>query len=241
MVAVAILISCSDRPSVVLKEKEMVDLIVDMQLAEAYVNTQGTLTYKEKEEIGRQVLAAHKVSEESLDTTLAWYGRNMDEYSKLYEKVDKEINKRRVKYTEIEGGTIKESDDLWNYGEHLVISPLSGYDAFTFSIPYPEIEKGEIIKLSFFLPNSTSLKNTLGVEYQDGYGEALVNNSTKNKVEIELQTDSSKVVSRIFGTIRVKDLKALPLYLDSLSIKGDPIDTLTYRSKRRSQKSYGPF
>ena len=235
------LFSCSHRPSNALNEKEMVNLMADMEITESYINSQGSLSAKEREEMGKRILAAHGVSEEALDTTLAWYGRNMDEYSELFEKVDKEIMKRRKKFTEIENQNLKVSDDLWTFGEHLTISPLSGSDAFSFSILHPEIEKGDIIKLSFFLPNSTNLKNTIGVEYQDGYGEALVNNSSKNKVEIDLQTDSSKVVSRIFATIHVKDLKALPLYLDSISIKGEPIDTLNYRSKRRSQKNFGPF
>lgn len=241
MVSVIGLFSCSHRPSNVLKEKDMVNLIVDMELTEAYLNTQGSVTSKDREEMGKRILADHGIAEETLDTTLAWYGRNMDNYVELFEKVDKEINRRRKKYMEIEGENLKVSDDLWKFGEHLVISPLSGQDAFSFSIPYPEIEKGEVIKLSFFLPNSTNLKNTLGVEYQDGFGEALVNNSSKNKVEMDLQTDSSKVVSRIFGTIHVKETKSLPLFIDSISIKGEQIDTLNYRSKRRSQKSFGPF
>lgn len=233
--------SCSDRPSNVLKEKDMINLMVDMELTEAYINSQPSMTPKVKEEMGQRVLVLHGVSSETLDTTLAWYGRNMDEYSQLFEKIDKEIIKRRKKYTELEGEKLKVADDLWIFGDHFTISPLSGHDAFTFSIPYPEIEKGDVIKFSLFLPNSTNLKNTLGVEYNDGFGEAMVYNSSKNKVEMELHTDSSKLVSRIFGSIHVKDTKVLPLYLDSITMKGEPIDTLNYRSKRRSQKTFGPF
>ena len=232
--------SCG-RPSNVLKEKEMVDLMVDMEIAEAYVNTQNNLTYHDREDIGKRVLEAHGVSEETLDTTLAWYGRNMDEYSELFEKVDKEINRRRKKYTEIPGQKLKETDNIWTFGDHVVISPLSGQDAFTFSIPRPALEKGNLVKLSLYLPNSTNLKGTLGVEYTDGSGESTMTNFTRNSVKMEIQTDSSKTVSRLFGIMHLKDTKNLPLYIDSISIKGEPLDTTEYKSKRRMQKGFGAF
>lgn len=230
--------SCSDRPSNVLKEKEMVSLIVDMELTEAYVNNEYTLSKKERDEMGKRVLEKHKVSEETLDTTLAWYGRNIDEYAKLYEKVDEEINKRRKKFAQLEGEEFINTNELWPYSSHLVISPLSGYDALIFSISSSELEKGEVLKFSFYLPNPTNLKNILGVEYQDGHGEIFSSNSSKNKVEMELHTDSSKVVSRIFGTVQLNNLKSLPLFIDSINLVGEPIDTLHYRSKRHSQKTF---
>lgn len=234
------LISCSDRPSQVLGEKEMVNLLVDMEIAEAYSNTQNTRS-TQKEDLGKQVLEAHGVTPEELDTTLAWYGRNMDDYTALFEKVDKELNSRRIKYTEIPGEKQKESDELWPYSPHVVVSPLSGYESVNFSIPNPGIEKGERLLFSFYLTNPVSIKGTLGVEYINGNGEAsLTNSNNKSSVKLELQTDSTQMVSRIFGTMFIKDSKNLPLYIDSISLKAAPIDTLEYRSKRRVQKVFGP-
>ena len=236
-----LVISCGDRPSNVLKEKDMVSLMVDMELTEAYLNTQNNLSYHEREEIGKRVLDAHGVSPETLDTTLAWYGRNMDDYSELFEKVDKEIIKRRKSYTEIPGEKIKESDNLWPYVSHVLISPLSGDEALNFNLFQPELEKGDRVKFSFYLPNSATIKGVLGVEYTDGSGESSVSNFSKNNFKVELQTDSSKTVSKIFGSMQLKDSKNLPLYIDSISIKSEPIDTLEYRNTRRNQKKFGPF
>lgn len=216
--------------------------MVDMELAEAYTNIQVSKTSSERVEFGRQVLDAHGVSEETLDTTLAWYGRNMDSYTELFAKVDKEIERRREKYTKTDGETKKESDNLWPYVTHAVISPLSGSDALSFSLPNPEMEKGEILTFSLFLPNNANLKGTFGVEYSDGSGEAnVMNYNSKNKVEIVLQTDTSRKVSRIFGSMQLKNKDANPIYLDSIMIKGEPFDSLTYRSKRRNQKTFGAF
>ena len=236
-----IMLSCSDHPSNVLSEKKMVALMADMEIAEAYVNTQGNISNSQREDIGRRVLMAHGVSEETLDTTLAWYGRNIDKYSELFEKVDKEILKRQKEYTSQLNGNQKGTDNLWAYNEHLVISPLSGSESFNFNILHPELEKGEIVKLSLYLPNSASIKGTLGVEYSDGFGETVISNFSKNKDVMELHTDSSKTVTRIFGTMSLKENTKLPLYIDSISITGEPIDTLVYRNKRRNQKHFGPL
>lgn len=236
----ALLLAACGRAKGVLPEDEMVDLMVDMELAEAYVNTEMGGSNRERIEMGRKVLAAHGVSEESLDTTLAWYGRNMDKYAQLFNKVDREIEIRRKHYKALEGTTVKESGNLWLLNPHVVISPLSGFDAFSFTLPNPETDKGDILIWSMNLPNQASVKGTLGVEYSDGSGEAnVVNTSSKNHVEIAFYSDSARTISRIFGTLHFKDEVKKPIYIDSIMIKTESIDTLNYRSKRRAQKIFG--
>ena len=232
---------CEKRPSEVLPEDKMVDLMVDMELAESYNSVRPVPSNKERLELGKSVLALHGVSEATIDTTLAWYGRNMDEYAALFEKIDKEINKRKEQYTDVPGKNNTRVENLWPYSEHLVISPLSGYEYFSFSIPKPEIRKGDNLEMSLYLPNSAALKGTFGVEYQDGGGEAVVTNfSSKHKLEMSLQTDSTNTVARLFGFIQLKDSNDLPLYIDSLFIKAMPFDSIDYRSKRRLQKTFAP-
>ena len=218
----------------------MVDLMVDMELVEAYAGSQG-LNSGEKTELGKRVLQKHGVSEEALDTTLSWYGRNLDEYAELFEKVDKEINKRRKKYAVKPDGLAANAENLWQYSEHLVLSELSGADSFSFNFPTSEIKNGEVLEFSFALPNATSLKSTLGVEYADGSGEGIVSNfSNKKSIKLSLSTDTSKKVSRIFGTLHLKEAKNLPFYIDSLQLTTQPFDSISYRSSRRNQKTFGP-
>ena len=237
----ALLVSCGDRPSYVLGEDKMVSLMADMEIAEAYSNQQtGGRTTKQKIELGRSVLAAHGVTPEELDTTLAWYGRNLDEYSKLFEKVDKEILKRKERYVEKDFDTEKLADNIWPYSNHLILSPLSGQDALVISLGEPPVNGGEKLNLSFSLPNRTNMKGLLGVDYSDGTSESI--NSVFNgkaKVEMNLQIDTAKTVSRMFGVFSVKDKKDLPLYIDSLKITTLPFDTIEYRQKKRTQKNYG--
>ena len=234
------LFSCSDRPSNVLSEGKMVSLMADMEIMESYVNSQMGGSSKEKMEMGEKVLEYHGVSKESLDTTLAWYGRNMDEYSDLFEKVDKEILKRKNKYIDIPAEVLQISGNLWPYSPHLYLSSLSEDDSFVFSLSQPEIEKGDIVKFSFFLPNASNLKGNLGVEYEDGYGEAVPYMGTRrNLVEVELVTDTAKKVARIYGVMNFKDNPVFPIYIDSIAIRLEPYDSLSYVAKRRPLKAYG--
>lgn len=229
---------CS-RPSNVLSEDKMVDLMVDMELTEAYLNTQPSVSNSTRTEMGRRVLELHGVSEESLDTTLAWYGRNMDSYEALFAKVDKEIMKKRKKYTDVPGQKSTEADNLWIFGEHQILSPLAGTDIFSFSFPNNDIAKGSKVELSMYLPNPVGGKGMFGVEYKDGHGEAAINNfSSRNKITITLQTDTAQEVRKLFGQIAFKDLKEEPLYIDSISIRTLPIDSTEYRSTKRSQKTF---
>ena len=233
--------ACGDRPSNVLSEDKMVDLMVDMELSEAYANSSPGMSVN-KVELGRRVLKAHGVSEETLDTTLAWYGRNVDEYAKLFEKIDKKIQKKSRKYTEIPGIKPVQSENLWPYSEHLVLSPLGGTDYFSFSFPAQNLKKGEVLELSFSMPNPSGFKSTFGVEYTDGHGEGVVSNiSGKNSVKISLSTDTLRNVGRIFGMLHFNDTKSQPLYLDSLKLIVQPFDSLNYKSSRRSQLKFGPM
>lgn len=237
-----LLFACGDRPSYVLDEDEMVNLIVDMEIAESYSNMQtgGNRSNKQKVELGRRVLAAHGITPDKLDTSLAWYGRNLDEYSKLFEKVDKELQKRKDLYVENDYEKESDLDNLWPFNQHLIISPLSGHESLIISLLDPPVQSGERLNLSFSLPNRSSMKGLWGVDYSDGTSEAITSTfNNKAKVESSLLTDTAKTVSRIFGVFTVKDKKELPVYIDSLKITTMPFDTLEYRRKKRTQKTYG--
>lgn len=238
MVMLMMIISCSDRPKEVLSEKKMVDLMIDMELTEAYTQQIST-TNENRKKLGERVLASHGVSRETLDTTLAWYGRNLDEYAALFEKVDKGINKRKEKLIEIREENPTEYLNVWPYSSHIVLSDQSSNDALIFSLTNPGINRGEKVAFSFHLPNLNSGKGLLGVDYSDGTGEVMSTNfSSKPHVEFDFQSDSARIVERVYGTVLFKEREKYPVYLDSIKMSILPIDTLSYRQKRRSQKTF---
>ena len=120
------------------------------------------------------------------------------------------------------------------------MSPLNPDDFFRFSINEPEIKKGEIVALSLSVGSPVTGKGLLGVDYSDGSGESFLNNYVnKSHLTIDLQSDTSKTVSRLYGVLSFDNRKKFPLYIDSISLVALPVDTIKYRQKRRSQKQYG--
>lgn len=234
--------SCSDRPKEILSEKEMVGLMADLQIAESYANLQihGGDSGKERLELARSVLAAHGVSQEQLDTTLAWYGRNLDEYNELYAKVDKELNSRRKRLMKdaAETETVMEGDMLWPYGKNGMISSLGNSDGWVLSISGSDLAKGDRLKWSMHLIESSELSGVLGVEYTDGSGESVMSNIVnRNRIELMLQTDSGKNVKRVYGSVLAKKREMLPVFADSIMLQRLPYDSLEY-SRSRSQRRY---
>ncbi len=68
---------CSDRPKGILSEDKMVQVMADLQIAEAYERNGDANSYlhgQNRELLGRGVLMEHGVSVEEIDSTIAWYG-----------------------------------------------------------------------------------------------------------------------------------------------------------------------
>ncbi len=197
---------CSDRPKGILSEEKMVKVMADIQIAEAYERSgdaNGYLKGQNRELLGRGVLMEHGVSVEEMDSTLAWYGRNMDEYSKLYKKIDIELNKRQLKYARAAGESENEGSlaDLWPYSKHYVIDGKSLTDGLIANIPVTELAPGDKLTWKMTVEGASIRNLTLGVDYEDGTSEVnkISNRGFDKWVDLSLQTDSTLVVHRVFA------------------------------------------
>lgn len=197
---------CSKRPKNILSEDKMVAVMADIQIAEAYERN-GTsndfLQGNNRELLGRGVLMQHGVSIEEMDSTLAWYGRNMDEYSNLYKKIDEELNRRHKKYAKSAGESQKEnsSADLWPYSKHFVVDKNSLTNGLIVDIPASDLAPGDKLTWKMIVEGASYRSLTLGVDYENGSSDIYrVMNRTFDKwVEMSLQTDSVLSVDRIFA------------------------------------------
>lgn len=243
MAFAGILLGCSDKPKGTLSEKEMVRLMADMQLAEAYSDMEymGSDSQERREQLAKSVLAEHDVTQEELDSTLSWYGRNLDDYTELFKKVDKEIVARRKKImkTDSRDEVSEQADMLWPYAKNGTLSSLGTSDGWIISVDEPGLTKGDMVEWKMHLDKVVSITGVLGVDYTDGTSEAVTNViSGRPAVELRLQTDTSKNVRRLYGTLRLKDKDRMPLFADSISLRRLPFDSLEFR-KYRNQKKYG--
>lgn len=238
VLAILILLSpsCSKRPEGILSEDKMVAVMTDLQIAEAYDrngDANGYLQGRDRELLGRGILMQHGVTPEEMDSTLAWYGRNMDEYPKLYKKIDAELNKRQLKYARAAGESEKEgsSADLWPYSRYYVIDDKSLTSGIVANIPATELNPGDKLTWKMTVDGASSRSLTLGVDYSDGTSvlNRMTSRSFDKWAELSLQTDSLLEVSRIFVIADFEN--ALPrVRIDSVQLTHLPFDREEYNN-----------
>lgn len=241
-----VLAGCSNRPKDIIGEKKMVEIMADLQIAEAYERNGHVgpeINGSNRELIGRGVLMAHGVTVEEMDSTLAWYGRNMDEYSKLYKKVDERLAKMQQKYARAAGESESDgpSTDLWPYGRHFVLDRNQMTDGLVVSIPVPDIASGDKLTWKMRTRGVTSRRMILGVDYDDGRSE-LVDNSNNGMdqwMETSLQTDTLSTVSRIFAILKAEHTSPRA-FIDSIQLLHYPFNKEEYHRSGYQRKIGAP-
>lgn len=228
---ITLITACDNRPDEVLSENKAVDLIADLQIAEAYMDSHHSkfADNDARQSLKLAVLEKHGVTEEQLDSTLSWYGHHIDKYSELYGKVTAKLEKDRAKINGITDGATSHSS-LWPYPSMAMVSHLSPIPGLRFSISQ-SLDRGDVIEWKMNLSQNTSLYATLGVEYSDGARSILNRMSGGAKhLSIKLQTDSTRDVKRIFGLLNVTDTSILPLWADSIALVNTPLLPERYTS-----------
>ncbi|MDR0233069.1 MAG: DUF4296 domain-containing protein [Dysgonamonadaceae bacterium] len=75
----------------VLSEKKMEDVLFDIHLAEATIsdNYRDFRNDEKKQELYAGIFKKHGITQEQFDTSLVWYGRNLDKYLIVYDNLTK--------------------------------------------------------------------------------------------------------------------------------------------------------
>lgn len=226
---------CHKRPEGVLGEDEMVDLMADMQLAQAYYNTTAhTPGGREKDLLMESVMEKHGVSRAQLDSTVAYYGRNMDEYHAMLGKVEKKLRERSGQEVE----DIPE-DDIWPYSRFAALFPGQTSDGLIFSMPAEEVEPGDGIDWRMRLTSPEGVEIMMGIEYEDGTTSLIKKSAAGNRsLQVRLIADTALTTKRIFGAMTAPQA-SMPLWVDSIRLVKTDYDSLEY-PKIRSQKRIAP-
>ncbi len=226
---------CNSRPDGVLPQKKMVEVMTDMQIAEAYSRSQYSMRQDPEgmTSLGDGVLEYHGVTREQFDSTLSWYGRNLDEYEKMYQEVDRALLKRQKALTKAAGASqpdVSGEGDLWPYSHHFLFTDKDLADQISFSLPVGELSPGDRIEWSLRPQNGQSLSVMLGAEYDDRtvqYTYTTVQGRPGRNVP-SLQTDTASRVVRLFGVARSTGGRPVIMRVDSVSLISFPFDSIAY-------------
>lgn len=231
-------VSCShDKPPI--PEKKLIALLSDLEIVDAYSRQAHPSLAIPRDSLGLAVLKKHGFTPEQLDSTLGWYGRNVDLYYELYGKVEHELDRRMAhlsnRQTEIEE---EGKRNIWAGSPQASLNDLNVSEGLSFSISAPEIRPGEIVEWRMH-PTEGSVEMLLGVEYADGESSFSVSGMYMSDTSgMTLQTDTSRIVSRIFGLVRPLSLsRGQRILIDSISLDVLPMDSTRY-FRINHQKKY---
>lgn len=152
------LFSACNKNKYLLSEGKMENIIYDLYVGEAIIdNSNSSLRGEEyKRDLYLTVLEKNGVTEEQYDSSLVYYGQNVDDYYKIYDKVVARLEKEEVKYERLAAAEQNaqkslsgDSIDIWNGERHFAVLPF-GHTQIVRTIPTDEnFKAGDRFDLNF--------------------------------------------------------------------------------------------
>ncbi len=231
----ALAVSCSKTPDGILSEKKMKDVLVDMQIAEAMIGADAKAyeSDAEKDALYQSVFRKHKITQADYDSSLIWYGRNLDVYMQVYDRVLTEINDRQKALGDVQATAApvskRDSVDIWPRLTYLTFSPKAVFNGVTVDIkPDKNYPSGSTFVLGlriWGLNGAMKSRPTIRLSANQGDTTIVVNDKIMHDGyhETVLRTVPTKQVRSVFGSIRMEDDKGykdayFKIYVDSLNL-----------------------
>lgn len=232
LVAVVWLAACSKVPDNILSEKKMQSVLLDMLLAEAMTEIENK-TYQTdtmKLALYESVFRKHGITRELYDSSLVWYGRNLDIYMDVYERVSNDLDARLNRLGDVQADAApvsnQDSVDIWPRRPFFTLSPKAVFNGVTFDIkPEKNYTSGSVFVLGmrvWGLNSKSSDKPEIHLSAVQSDTIATVHRKIEKDgyYETILRTKPTKQVRRVYGYIRMggTDSSYYKIYVDSLSL-----------------------
>ncbi|WP_407405832.1 DUF4296 domain-containing protein [Sodaliphilus sp.] len=234
---------CDKAPKGVIPESKMEELLVDLELADAYIDSHWDQFPDDSSRLvlKQSIFMKHGITPELYDTSLVWYARNMDVYIKVYDNVigrlqdmNKELQDAPSQLpvqgpafgSGMEGVAANhefaaegDSADIWQGPRRWMLTSGMKSGFITFDLkPDRESDKGDRYELQYKLkPVRSSFKAFMAVDYIDG-STSIVNrfSGSDGWNSLALQGDPGKRAQRIYGYIYYNINKGDVAYIDSI-------------------------
>lgn len=228
LAALALLAACSKTPRGVLPPEKMASLLADVYRGESVIEYNRELyrTDSLKKVVKQSVYAAHGVDQAMFDSSMVWYGHNVEEYVKVCD--------RAVELLEADLAAVPDDprglNQMLVFGDSAQVWPLSPYYHISAATPARYIvfnltpddnwEPGDEYTLEFKSYNTrTPVRSALAAEYADG-GVTFINHSLDNdgREHMILRLDTARQATSVYGYIKLDPQASEHIYLDSLSL-----------------------
>ena len=226
--------SCSQRPKGVLNREDMAQLLVDIHIGESVVENNFRLygTDSARSVLRQSIYAKHGVTAEQVDSSMMWYGRNMDQYIEVYDRVTEILNDKILAAQEQAGATATDisgqtfsfegdSVDVWSDIRYRRLSKNMPSNYIYFSIPSDRNwEKGDAYELRSKLMGGKGMAEAvITAEYHDGTREYVTTRmSGDGWNSLKLVLDSARTPFNVAGHIYYEPQNGEVAFIDSISL-----------------------
>lgn len=226
---VLLLSGCGGTPGYVIGKDDMVSLLIDIHKGEAVAESNSGTYYNDslKKVLKQSILIRHGVTQEQFDTSLVWYGYNIETYAEIYDEVIKRLeDEEKVVVAEAKkAGQVTmaagDSVNLWINEPVRYFSQRYGDEDMTFNFNADgTFKSGDRFQWAFRMFNNIDQARLfIGIDYKDGstsYVYKTTNAEGWNN--FVLQSDSTRVPRRVYGYMSYKTRKGEIVYLDSINL-----------------------
>ena len=263
MIAAAIFTGCDSTPSGVINEKDMAHILADFSKAEILIEQKPDLFPDDSAKLllKQSILKKYDADLAMYDSSLVWYGHNLNVFSKVHDKaieiLEKESNNGKPVYTSAPGDNFAlddqsnrtrrvfpnsgDSANMWKEPQQWILTKAmrDGYIKFDY-VPDNDSHKGDKYALCFKMINSgNAITMLMAIDYMDGCTSYINRTAQANGwIENVIQGDTSRVVKRIYGFIRYKTRTLGITFIDSTYLLRTHFDQGSYSTI--SQRIVGP-
>ena len=224
--------ACSKVPDGILSEKEMQQVLKDMLVAESMIGVdyEHFKTDTSKVALYESVFRKHGIDQMMYDSSLIWYGRNLDIYIKVYDRVVADLNREINAMGDIQADAAPTSNsdsiDIWPRRRFLTFKPRAVFNGVTFDIrpdrPYSSGSSFVLGMRVWGLDPKMKHKPEIRMQADLGDTTVIVNQTVMRDgyLEARLRTLATKRIKRVYGFIRLYNADANygTIYVDSLNL-----------------------
>jgi len=209
-------------------------VLYDMQIAEAFVETKNEdfATSDARQTVYDAVFSKHNITQAEYDSSLIWYGKNMDLYMNIYKLVLRDVNKSiellgDIKPDPLSGdASTKDSIDIWIYSRSYSFKPERVFNTLSFDIapkmPYSSGSSYVLGMSVWGIPSHLKQKPKIHISAIQSDTIISVNKEITEDgyYEVVVKTEEFRQVIKVYGYITVNNAEASyhRIYLDDINL-----------------------
>ncbi len=226
--------SCRKQPDNILSEERMENLLVDIHKTEAVItlNHSKYPSDDKKRSMREAVFMRHNTTQEEFDTSLEWYGKNINVYMEIYDRVIERLKKENEIVKELiaqEDAQILthagDSVDIWKQQRHHIFNADKAENVLAFNITSDEnFQRSDRFILRYHIVNAprngVKPRSYLAVRHNRHvihYNYADVSGNGWNSLSV--QSDSASNINEVYGYIAMPPRSDRHImYIDSIEL-----------------------